>query len=944
MKDAFETNALRSGLLWLLVLIVAGLLVSGCYSTDEDTATTSTTVDDTTTDTGTTTSTVESVVESLVSSGTVDETNAREIIDAIESQATDDTSEDTIEVLAEGLNTAMNNSTSTQERLNASVEVNIDSVSELLASASTERVLAALSFDELKDTLSQSVAAVSETVFEEDTIDDTVKTQLKATAQVLHETVKEIGDEEGVADLTRANLKKNAQTIAQTIEDTITEDITDEIVEDLKLISVGVHSAIKEDAEATTDQLVKSAKVIKNELENLPEGSAANKASVKKLAQTSQKKFKENPELAADDVSGYLDTPVEVASNATDNPCSTIAEDGTCRTFQMGKLSRSYYIYKPENLPENPGLLFVLHGLGDSIEFQVEMFNARQVAEDMGYVLVAPLAITLKGPLRPGKQAWNATSACCFFDQAFTNDPVPDDIELLERIIDIHAEEDSVNTQKVVLYGYSNGAFLSHRFACERSEKVSAIVTFAGVLRRDLDQCQPENPVSVLHIHGTADATISYVGQTLDRFVSGFFGLPGYYIPVTAPSAKNTALRWANLNQCDTLEPESTTVETLSINDNRVLEYDPSIGIQQISSRAVDRDGILQDYGTCSEGTKVNFVTIEGGTHSLVFNKDNLTTLVKDFLTNTDTQGFTPVEDEQDSDHDIVLDSDAAVTGLSAANLAKPVDTTAYGNAILTRDGNGQLAYEINLYDLDMSKVSSITLMQGTPAAPGDAVATLYPVEGVTIVQETVIFGTLNLSNEVLTANEERYIVVTTTDNPDGELAGTVAFGTSPVTIETTLANEETDGTVVGTAYTILTSPGHFTYSMTINSINGEVPSAETVNASMQKVAIIPVDGTIDDALVEWGPSPTGIPNEYDYVDDENTSFNQFLANDVFKFQDVEKDAAVVSIKLEGYNYIHTGQRGLYERLMANPGDYKVVVTTEAMPNGWLTGTFSLKE
>ena len=56
------------------------------------------------------------------------------------------------------------------------------------------------------------------------------------------------------------------------------------------------------------------------------------------------------------------------------------------------------------------------------------------------------------------------------------------------------------------MVGYSQGAHMAHRLACDSADLVSAVVGIAG----QLQDCAPVRPVSALTIHGTEDEAISY--------------------------------------------------------------------------------------------------------------------------------------------------------------------------------------------------------------------------------------------------------------------------------------------------------------------------------------------------------------------------------------------------------------------------------------------------
>jgi polyhydroxybutyrate depolymerase len=49
---------------------------------------------------------------------------------------------------------------------------------------------------------------------------------------------------------------------------------------------------------------------------------------------------------------------------------------------------------------------------------------------------------------------------------------------------------------------------MSYRLACELADRIVGIGVVAGTL--GVDDCDPASPVSVLHIHGTADQYLPY--------------------------------------------------------------------------------------------------------------------------------------------------------------------------------------------------------------------------------------------------------------------------------------------------------------------------------------------------------------------------------------------------------------------------------------------------
>jgi polyhydroxybutyrate depolymerase len=142
------------------------------------------------------------------------------------------------------------------------------------------------------------------------------------------------------------------------------------------------------------------------------------------------------------------------------------------------------------------------------------------------------LYLTPDGTLNADKRRfWNATDACCDFGGTGV-----DDVGYLRGLIDEAKARFSVDPRRVYFVGHSNGGFMSFRMACDQAGVVAGIASLAGSTWLDPAKCNPSEPVSVLHIHGTEDDTVLYDGEP---------GPPGH------PSARATVAEWAKRGGCD---------------------------------------------------------------------------------------------------------------------------------------------------------------------------------------------------------------------------------------------------------------------------------------------------------------------------------------------------------------------------------------------------------
>ena len=233
-------------------------------------------------------------------------------------------------------------------------------------------------------------------------------------------------------------------------------------------------------------------------------------------------------------------------------------------------------------------LLVLLHGYTASGALQEAYFQFEPLAEERGFLYVHPDGTTNV----VGEQFWNATEACCGFFSTI------DDSAYLKALIEQVQADYSVDPQRIFLAGHSNGGFMSYRMACDHSDTIAAVASLAGATFIDPADCGADQPVSVLQIHGTADATIAFEGDSI--------------LGQAYPAATATVASWADINGC------ATGTDVTSNAFDLVSDLD---GAE--SSRTA--------YTDCPDGIGVELWTIEGGNHIPARTPD-LATGIIDFL------------------------------------------------------------------------------------------------------------------------------------------------------------------------------------------------------------------------------------------------------------------------------------------------------------------------
>ena len=194
----------------------------------------------------------------------------------------------------------------------------------------------------------------------------------------------------------------------------------------------------------------------------------------------------------------------------------------------------AYYQAPLDQRPRIP-LILTLHGYSSHHMGQDSYFGMSRLVNSYNFALVLPNGTRDDG----GNRFWNATDSCC--GEAATR---PDDVAYLTDLVEEAAEH--VNIDSVFVTGMSNGGFMAYRLACESLPGLAGIVVVAGSSFSDEARCNSASPVSVLHIHGTADEVISFEGGSNPDIGRGSY-----------PSARVVIHRWARRAGCDLSEAET---------------------------------------------------------------------------------------------------------------------------------------------------------------------------------------------------------------------------------------------------------------------------------------------------------------------------------------------------------------------------------------------------
>ena len=235
-------------------------------------------------------------------------------------------------------------------------------------------------------------------------------------------------------------------------------------------------------------------------------------------------------------------------------------------------LRRTYRLFVPDGLSSPAPLLVALHGgLGSGKQFEASSdFDGLATAN--GFLVAYPDGVARFPDGSGGARTWNAGKCC---GPAVARKV--DDVAFLRAVVEDIEANHRIDRSRVYAAGHSNGGMMALRLGCEASDLFAAVGIQSGSL--EVASCSPRHPVSVMQIHGTADTNIPIGGGK----GSGIAGV--------------------------TFAPPRQAAETLSRAGG--CRANP----QRIRAKS-NRDLILSSWRSCSPGTGVQFLAVEGAGHA----------------------------------------------------------------------------------------------------------------------------------------------------------------------------------------------------------------------------------------------------------------------------------------------------------------------------------------
>ena len=172
-------------------------------------------------------------------------------------------------------------------------------------------------------------------------------------------------------------------------------------------------------------------------------------------------------------------------------------------SFPHDGLDREYLIHVPNELPESPGLVMVLHGYGMINSHFEECCGWLELADERGFIVAFPNGTV-------------DTLNRRFWDVDY---PIHQDVEIDDdgflRELAFHLQDlYGINPDKIFVTGFSNGGDMSYQLACRESETFMAYAPVTGTMMDSLfTSCNPVVPRPILAMNGTSDNVVLYNGD-----------------------------------------------------------------------------------------------------------------------------------------------------------------------------------------------------------------------------------------------------------------------------------------------------------------------------------------------------------------------------------------------------------------------------------------------
>jgi polyhydroxybutyrate depolymerase len=208
--------------------------------------------------------------------------------------------------------------------------------------------------------------------------------------------------------------------------------------------------------------------------------------------------------------------------------CGLYAQgSSSLKTIKIANDQRNYRLFIPSTYSADTAYPLILnfHGTNGHPDTQVELSEFETLAEIERFIVVSPLALFKRktdGPI-----TWNVNLK-----------KGPDDVLFIRQLIETLKQQLSIDATQIFATGFSGGARMSSRLACDLSLTIAAIGPVAGI--RYPKDCKPSRGVPTITFHGEKDSVNHYALRS---------DSPVYW----QMGVEDALAGWVNNNQCQSI-------------------------------------------------------------------------------------------------------------------------------------------------------------------------------------------------------------------------------------------------------------------------------------------------------------------------------------------------------------------------------------------------------
>lgn len=177
----------------------------------------------------------------------------------------------------------------------------------------------------------------------------------------------------------------------------------------------------------------------------------------------------------------------------------TIEPGDVERQVTVNDRERSYLLHIPPGLnsQEPVPVVFAFHQFNGTPSGMRAMTDFNDIADEAIFLVVYPQGVG---------NSWNVEEGV-IGDASAEN---VDEFSFVRQMLSDLGTIASIDPDRVYAAGFSQGGGLAYALACEMSGTFAAIAPLAGTIGNS--PCQPEEAVSVIHVHGLTDGVVPYSG------------------------------------------------------------------------------------------------------------------------------------------------------------------------------------------------------------------------------------------------------------------------------------------------------------------------------------------------------------------------------------------------------------------------------------------------